>query len=257
MKQLTKSITYFVFSIHLLCCPFAAAQVDMKNTIVNLSLKQGTLGQFVELLSKESSTNILLANDLRDLAVPYIALNNVSAYQALTAICTILHSEAALQETADAHGKIYSIISPQEKPEATSRVFHVTSPAVDEAAGFQKLLTDIKDAAKLACEVNAKAHGRKTSSFPIIEAHEATGILIVAGFQEEVDLVAQVIQALGGVSALEAANRNRQLAAERSLNLGGKPISPVIVNPSSDVPSASPPTPLIAPQNPTPSGEDN
>lgn len=50
----------------------------------------------------------------------------------------------------------------------------------------------------MVCEANARAQGRPNTELPTIEAHPPTGIVIVTGEESDVQVLGQVVQALGG-----------------------------------------------------------
>jgi len=78
------------------------------------------------------------------------------------------------------------------------RVFKASAKEKLASPQLEQLLANISDAARKVCEVKARAQGRPAAEAPIIEAHAGTGIVIVAGTESDVQLVGQVIQALGG-----------------------------------------------------------
>jgi hypothetical protein len=163
-----------------------------------------TYGDLVDFLRIESgANNIMVAPELQNEKAPQVVMHNVTVGGVLDAICLFggLHVETRVDGD-----NVSFFLMPQADPanrvsapkSKICRVFKASAKEKLASPQLDELLANISDAARKACEVNAKAQGLPAAEAPVIEAHAGTGILIVAGTESDVQLVGQVIQALGG-----------------------------------------------------------
>jgi hypothetical protein len=168
---------------------------------VSIELKSGTLGELVDLLRRETMQSILLPDEFRRLPLPEVFLRNVDAVSALQAVDQLV-PEMLVNLITDKDGNpiiyITSGLPPAPSTRKISRVFKSSSREALKPEELDQFIMKVISASELACEVIAEVQGRSTAKPPVIRAHSGTGLLIVAGDEEDVQLIGQIIAGLGG-----------------------------------------------------------
>lgn len=185
--------------------PAAAQDQEPAKTqrIASIEMKSGTLGELVDLLRRDTTQSILLPRAFRDLALPEVFLRNVDAVSALRAVDQLL-PEILVDVITDGEGSaIVNIISDQVTAPPSPkicRVFKATSGERLKPEDLGLFMTNLREVSLITCMANAEAKGgiRPNKDFPTLKNHTSTGLLIVAGEEEEVLLIGQVIVGLGG-----------------------------------------------------------
>jgi hypothetical protein len=187
----------------------AAAGATQPGVIDVLKTGDLTYGELIDFLRIKGGANLIVSPVLQNEMVPQMELHNVTAKGVLEAICAV----TGLEWTYDNDGDtvVWHLTPPRDNtkqnPEAgwrvassgkICRVFKASATGKLTAPQLNQLLANISDAALNICKVEARAQGRHTVEPPIIEAHAGTGLVIVAGTEDDVQLVGQVIQAMGG-----------------------------------------------------------
>jgi hypothetical protein len=182
---------------------FALAEEPKPATIATLRFENATLGEVVNSLRKLSGANIILAPTLRDTKAPDIDLSNVTPGGVMQALTNAM-PEIAVRGSVDESGAVYWSLTPRAeadkaKPEPRIvRIFKASTKEKLAGPKLDELLKNISEAAREFCQLNVRGQGRPETQSPTIEAHAGTGLLAVAGTEAEVQVVGQVIQALGG-----------------------------------------------------------
>jgi hypothetical protein len=180
-----------------------AADDAKPHYIDKLDIKNATYGEVADMLRKETGLNIMVAPGLQDEMAPTIMLRHVTVDGVLDAICAVtglIQGESRQDDTVIRNlmpDNIGAPDTPMPKPKIC-RVFKASAKEKLAPPQLDQLLANISDAARKVCEVEARAKGRPAAEAPVIEAHAGTGIVIVAGTESDVQLVGQVIQAMGG-----------------------------------------------------------
>lgn len=188
------------------------AEENTPRVIPRVQMSESTLGDAVKYLSEAGSVNIVLPPVLASLKVPEISLANVTAQGVLQSIANMV-SEIDVRSVNDTNGTvILNIVSASQKPKMPTKVCRVFKASAKEklqGEELEKLVQNLGDAAKMVCDANARAQGRAEAELPTVEVHPPTGILIVTGEESDVQLLGQVVQALGGeVIPLAETGRN-------------------------------------------------
>jgi len=172
-------------------------ELQRKKVIDTIHTKDQTYGELVDFLRVKGGVNILVAPELQSEKAPDVEMRHVTVGGVLDAISMLtgLHFESRQD------GDSVTWFLTQQPDPAKNKIYRVFKASAKEKlapAQLEQLLANISDAARKVCEVKARAQGRPTAEAPVIEAHAGTGILIVAGTESDVQLVGQVIQAVGG-----------------------------------------------------------
>ncbi len=182
--------------------PLPAQAPPAQQRIASIEMKSGTLGDLVDLLRRDSAASILLPGEFRNLALPEVFLRNVDAVSALQAVDQLL-PEISVNVITDSEGS--SILNITADPSTTPRpsqkicrVFKASSREALKPDELDQFIANVTAASLLACNVNAEAQGRPNAQPPVIKAHASTGLLIVAGDEDDVQLTGQIIAGLGG-----------------------------------------------------------
>lgn len=188
------------------------AEENAPRVIPRVQMSAATLNDAVKYLREVGSVNITLPPRLEPLSVPEISLANVTALGVLQSIASMI-PDIEVRPVNDVNGTvILNIIGAADKPKPTNRVCRVFKASAKEklkGEDMEKLVQNLADAAKMVCDANARVQGRAEAQLPTVEAHPPTGILIVSGEESDVQLLGQVVQALGGeVIPLAETGRN-------------------------------------------------
>ncbi|MEP6671941.1 MAG: hypothetical protein ABJF10_22455 [Chthoniobacter sp.] len=185
--------------------PATADAAKPKPPVIDtFNIKNATYREVVDMLRKESGSNIMLAPVLENEMAPEFVLRHVTVEGVLGSICRVTGLECLHEEYGDEIWFLKPQNGEENQPwkaaakQKICRVFKASAKEKLASPQLDQLLANISDAARKACEVNARAQGRAAAEAPTIEAHAGTGILIVAGTESDVQLVGQVIQVLGG-----------------------------------------------------------
>jgi hypothetical protein len=167
--------------------------------IPQVDISGSKLNDVVKYLRASGGVNIVLPPALADLPVPDLALANVTAEGVLNSFAAIM-PQIAVQTVADSNGaQIINIIPAKANAAAkVCRVFKASAKEKLQREDLEQLIKNLAEAARMVCEANARAQGRPNTELPTIEAHPPTGILIVTGEESDVQVLGQVVQALGG-----------------------------------------------------------
>ena len=206
-------------------------RVAVEKVIPEINVPAGEkLDKFVEFLSEQTGANIVVEESLKGMELPALKLRNVSITAALEAIRVNSKQMIAARFSEDrGPGALLVTISSNNlrgekiKPTKICRVFRlvftggergpivagairtesVEKPLDDETnKALEQKVQNISTAAQKACRTLARANGQvKTDAdYPIIEVHAPTHLLLVTGEEADVDLVGQIISALGGIA---------------------------------------------------------
>ena len=185
--------------------PATAGAAKPKPLVIDtFNIKNATYGEVIDMLRKESGANIMLAPVLQNEMAPDFVLRHVTVEGVLGSICRVTGLECLHEEYGDEIWFLKPQNGEENQPwkaagkQKICRVFKASAKEKLAAPQLEQLLANISDAARKVCEVEARAQGRPAAEAPVIEAHAGTGIVIVAGTESDVQLVGQVIQALGG-----------------------------------------------------------
>jgi len=172
-------------------------ELQRKQVIDTIHFKDQTYGELVDFLRVKSGVNILVAPEVKNEKAPEVEMHHVTVGGVLDAICMLTGLHLESRQDGD---NVTWFLTQQPDPAKSKicRVFKASAKEKLASPQLEQLLANISDAARKICEVNARAQGHPAADAPIIEAHAGTGILIVAGTESDVQLVGQVIQALGG-----------------------------------------------------------
>ncbi|MDR3402014.1 MAG: hypothetical protein P4L99_05900 [Chthoniobacter sp.] len=179
----------------------AAADAAKPRVIDTLKTQNLTYGELIDLLRAESGENIELAPVLQNEMAPQLVMRHVTVEGVLDAICGVTGLDFTSRNDGDT---VIWKLRPQDlnwQPAPKNKICRVFKASAKEKLAspqLEQLLANISDAARKVCEVNARAQGQPAAEAPVIEAHAGTGIVIVAGTENDVQLVGQVIQAVGG-----------------------------------------------------------
>jgi hypothetical protein len=189
--------------------PARSLVADTRPIDLDIPESGATLGELVRQIRERSGLNLLLAPELRDTRAPEIHLSHVAALDALRALEKVtpgvsLDFTSGPKGLADP-GTIFRIFpsptvttnSPSLPPRVCS-VFKSHGHQPLKGKALDELVKQIDNATKKACDMHSKTPGIRKLSPPSVEAHPATGLLIVAGEEPAVSIAAQVIQGLGG-----------------------------------------------------------
>ncbi|HSI15217.1 MAG TPA: hypothetical protein VK961_24425 [Chthoniobacter sp.] len=188
-----------------------AADAANPRVIEAVKFKNATYGEIIDSLRVESGENIMVAPELQNEKAPEVEMRHVTVWGVLDAICKVtgLYFEASKDLASQDNGTVTWLLmqppdpvlrtlEPNPPKPKICRVFKASAKEKLTSPQLEHLLANISDAARKVCEVNARAQGHPAAEAPVIEAHAGTGIVIVAGTESDVQLVGQVIQALGG-----------------------------------------------------------
>ena len=203
-----KTVTLFTTPLVLAFCitsffPAAAHAQEPAKTqrIASIEMKSGTLGELVDLLRRDTTQSILLPREFRDLALPEVFLRNVDAVSALQAVDQLL-PEILVDVITDGEGSaIVNIASDQAAAPPSPKICRVLKASSREPLKpdeMNQFIENVTSVSLLACNVNAESQGRPNAQPPVIKAHTSTGLLIVAGDEEDVQVTGQIIAGLGG-----------------------------------------------------------
>ena len=191
----------------LACCfssifPAHAQEPAKTQRIASIEMKSGTLGELVDLLRRDTTQSILLPDEFRNLALPEVFLRNVDAISALEAVDQLV-PEMLVNMIRDRENKneiiyITSGLPPAPPTRKICRVFKMSNRAPLKPDELNQFIENVTSVSLLACNVNAESQGRPNTQPPVIKAHTSTGLLIVAGDEEDVQLTGQIIAGLGG-----------------------------------------------------------
>lgn len=192
-------LTPILFFVLLSSTAALRAEEKTPRVIPQVIIGGSTINDVVKYLREAGSANITLQPKLADLPSPDITLANVTAEGVLQSLASMV-PEISVQTTIDANGtRIHHVTAAGPKTSnKICRVFKASAKDKLEGPQLEKLIQNLADATKMVCEANARAQGRQESELPTIEAHPPTGILIVTGEESDVQLLGQVVQALGG-----------------------------------------------------------
>jgi hypothetical protein len=202
----------------------------LEKVIPEINVSAGeTLGTFVQFLSEQTDANIVIEESLKSMELPALKLRHVTITSALEAVRVNCRQTFAARFNEDrGPGALLVTISSNNlrgqniKPAKICRVFRLVfgptegGPMVngsirtttlekplDDATrkALEEKVENISTAAQKACHTLARANGqvKAESDYPIIEVHPPTHLLLVTGEEADVDLVGQIISALGGV----------------------------------------------------------
>ena len=166
--------------------------------VVSLSFHGGTLAEFVgQIRSGEPRVNIIVAESAKDARLPPIELRSAGLDAVLDAACVVAEGSQQI-EVHDFHGDggepVYSIVAVQSgdqegqiRPQQTTQV-HALSHlmAGGPNVGFQD--------AVILSSLEAAMEG--TAGKPIVRLHKESGLLIFRGTQEQLDILATVMESL-------------------------------------------------------------
>ena len=184
-----------------------------KSILPSLDLVDANLGDFVEFLGIKSGVNIVVPAETATLTLPTLRLRNVSVYGALKA--AFAGSEwnldvVAIKTPEPGAVEILRIVSrasgghPVNLPNDTKilRVYSLASFLKNAGATpAEESMALLDDAVRKAVTIARRNRGLDESSLPEIRSHEGTKLLLVSGSKTDVDVVEQVVLALGGVAA--------------------------------------------------------
>ncbi len=197
------TLAALIFSAHAEPAPSKPETVMSKFT-----LKGGTLAQLAEKLRNEAGANIILKDDANDIKVPDMDLNDITADGIVNSIGLLLSEKIYISRSNNGPKGIVINISSYETIKTPSgkricRLFKASATGKLTPEELNKMLDNISETSTIATELSAKANGIEPSKIPAsatpqIEAHPGTGIIVVAGVDHAVNIVGQVITALGG-----------------------------------------------------------
>ncbi|MEP6671942.1 MAG: hypothetical protein ABJF10_22460 [Chthoniobacter sp.] len=188
----------------------AAADASPPQIIDEINIKNVTYGELADLLRKKTGKNIVVSPVLQKEMAPDLVLHHVTIEDVmrLMGLVTGLYADTYsddddwfLTPPKDASSVIQQWAfraEPNETNEKICRVFKASAKEKLASPQLDQLLANISEAARKVCAVKAKAQGRPAAEPPVIEADAGTGTLIVAGTESDVQLVGQLIQAMGG-----------------------------------------------------------
>lgn len=201
MKQMILTILTFTATL----ASLSAEEGPYHNRIIeSISLDgRSSLGSLSDILRKESGVNIALAPGLYDLPAPTLSLTNVTAKGVLATVATLM-PELSIEEVGGQGSAVITIRHSQaaDKPKPVKRVTRILKASESKLpdAEFTELLKNFTEAVQLACITHGRSQNPQANEYdvPEVEAHSPTGIIIVAGSEDSVQLAVQVISALGG-----------------------------------------------------------
>jgi hypothetical protein len=166
------------------------------------------------LLRKETGENIIVSPVLQNEMAPDIVMRHVTIEGVMYAIEVASGLYATTADEGNTGHVVWCLTpqhdmtspnptwafraAPNDTNEKICRVFKASAKEKLASPQLDQLLANISDAARKVCEVKARAQGRAAAETPVIEAHAGTGTLLVAGTESDVQIVGQLIQAMGG-----------------------------------------------------------
>jgi len=192
----------------------AAADDPPPRIIDELNIKNVTYGELADLLRKQTGENIIVSPVLQKEMAPDIVMRHVTIDGVTNAIQYAGGVDVFSNDEGNTGHAVWRITpcedktsgmpywahraAPNETNEKICRVFKASAKEKLASPQLDQLLANISGAARKVCAVKAKAQGRPAAEPPVIEADAGTGTLIVAGTESDVQLVGQLIQAMGG-----------------------------------------------------------
>lgn len=160
----------------------------------NFEFTGGTLGEYVAALRLQTpELNVVVAEDVQDLRVQPLTLHNVVAPAALSTIDELLEPQIEIAPVAGPVEATTPIILVRRKGSPLQTAAFSVAFAKAEGA------PNVMEAIEFAVEALPNHEQRPA---PKLRLHDATGIMIVTADQEQLRLIAQVVELLGGESRL-------------------------------------------------------
>jgi hypothetical protein len=220
------------------------AQATGNEKTASIDFPGGTLADLQKVLNSQLEANIVLPSSVTNYKVPKLRLRKATAAGALHAALIGTGSELEVARIWDGRGKttvsVLRVFLPQPKRGAKNeqqRVVHVYTLHVPpllakRAEELEAALRDrqertpaldqLRDSVQIASrqfmdEMSASVHkavaiqrgirGQGDSDLPQVEVHWETKIVIVSGREGDMNIVAEVMTAMGGTPAGEPRNK--------------------------------------------------
>ena len=178
--------------------------------IPQAQFQNANLGEVVEYLAQKTGANLMIAPEVKTLAVPDMNLRNVTGIGLLRAIADMGALFEVTETPPETPGEmpVWVIVPTKSAPEAqtnVTRIFNLrgvqypfgqATPVKPESIG--NLVKDIADAINVALQAREEAT-KGAVRYPVLKVHETTSLMVISGNQQEVDIAQQVVCALGGV----------------------------------------------------------
>jgi hypothetical protein len=190
--------------------PVVITDVPAQAKIIPRVQFQGSnLGEVVEFVEQQTQANLMIAPEVKSLAVPDIKILNVTGIGLLRAISDMGVPFQITETPPETPGEApVWVISPRATaPEVqtnVTRIFSLRDAQIPFSAGdpmkpevFDFMVRDISDAINVALQAREEATKGK-GHYPVLKVHPSTRLMIVSGNQQEVEIAQQVICALGG-----------------------------------------------------------
>jgi len=160
------------------------------------------LGEVTKMLREYfPEMNFLVDQDAENEPIHIEQLRNVTLEDILTAIelCTKNSIKAAPVNDRIVH--LFSVL-PQETSKTVCRTFNLANYLALRPEETGQALADLEDALKTCWKLLAQAESNpQPSREPVMSLHKATQLLIVAGTQEQLETVAQVVSQINSQPA--------------------------------------------------------
>jgi hypothetical protein len=223
-----KPLPHLIICLAALTLPLMAQEPVKPKIIPSLATTgSGPLDELIETLRKETGVDIIVEAGLaQQTPAPKLLLTNVTAASVMQVLGALIPT-ISIKTQGVPPQETYTITSRTELPaqvfQRVTRIFKAGGAGLS-SADFDKLLESITTISDIAAMTSGRMHneisfanckaninctqchapGRNDALFrdckPIIEAHRPTGIIIVSGTEDKVQLVEQVIKVLGGES---------------------------------------------------------
>jgi len=187
------------------------AQLSQTRDSVTFTFPGGTLKEYVELTKEtfEDDLKIILAPEVEDLKIESVEFKGASASRVLGLVRQLAHGEFEIHSFGGGvGGGGFSFVEDQiwriSPPPYTTRVFSVRDFINDKSSASQE---DAMKALLSAIEATL-AIGSHSKPDVKIKLHPDTGLLLISGTQEQVNIVEQVVSQLHG--AQRASNKTVQ-----------------------------------------------
>ena len=161
----------------------------------SLEFPGGRLDEFIEHLQAQTpELNVVVAEDVQSVHVQSFRLQNVTVVDVLDTLDELLEPQI---EIGPVSGRLES---------TTPIILIAGNPARQRTAAFSTRSIIVKDGAPTVLEAIEFAieslpdNDRRPS--PKVRTHEATGIMIVTADEEQLRIISQVVELLGGESRL-------------------------------------------------------
>lgn len=177
--------------------------------IPRAQFQNSNLGEVVEFLAGQTNANLMVAPEVKVLAVPDINMLNVTGIGLLRAISDMGVPFQITETPPETPGEapVWVISSRTTVPEVqtnVTRIFSLRAAQIPFSAAdptkpevFDFMVRDISDAINVALQAREEATKGKIH-YPVLKVHPSTRLMIVSGNQQEVEIAQQVICALGG-----------------------------------------------------------